>query len=165
MFVKYNGVLVIGNCKKSSMNIMLIPPNGRRLDFYFCSFKCIVASRVQPTIDVLLIMMNWILGHTSLIMLGLVIVAYLLIDNPNNECILVPIINNVAFAVYVATWSFYWFFVVKKQSWITLIICVFLVPTTFPICCNIWLVVVLLMKFSNEVVCKSFNLYFFLLCF
>jgi hypothetical protein len=103
MFVKYNGVLMIGNCKKSSMNIMSFPPNCRRLDYFFCSFKCIVTSRVQPTIDVLLIMMNWISGHTSLIVLGLVIVACLLIDNPNYECIVVPFINNDAFAVYVAT--------------------------------------------------------------
>jgi predicted ester cyclase len=50
--MEYNGMLVINeNCKKISMNIMLIPPNGKRLNFSFCNFKCIVASRVQPTID------------------------------------------------------------------------------------------------------------------
>jgi hypothetical protein len=73
MFVEYNGVSVIGgNYKKSPMNIMLIPPNGKSLNYYFCSFKCIVASKVQPTIDILSIMMNGILSHMSMIMLGLV---------------------------------------------------------------------------------------------
>jgi predicted ester cyclase len=68
MFVEYNGVSLIGgNCKKSLMNIMLIPPNGKRLDFNFYSFKCIVASRVQHAIDISSIMMNWILGHMSIL--------------------------------------------------------------------------------------------------
>ncbi len=59
MFVEYNGVSLIGKkCKKSPMNIMLIPPNGKMLDFSFCNFKCIVASKLQPTMDILLIMMN-----------------------------------------------------------------------------------------------------------
>jgi len=59
MFVEYNGVSLIGgNCKKSPMNIMLIPPNDKMLDFSFCNFKCIVASKVQPTINILSIMMN-----------------------------------------------------------------------------------------------------------
>jgi len=31
---------------------MLIPPNGKILDFSFCSFKCIVSSNVQPTMDI-----------------------------------------------------------------------------------------------------------------
>jgi len=36
IFVEYNGVSLIGgNYKKSPMNIMLIPPNGKILDFYF----------------------------------------------------------------------------------------------------------------------------------
>jgi hypothetical protein len=115
MFVKYNSLLVIGNCKKSSMNIMLIPPNGRRLDFNFCSFKCIVASRVQPTIDISLIMMNWILGHMSLIMLGLVIVACLSINNPNNECIVVPFINNLALQCMLQHEVFIDFLLLKKN--------------------------------------------------
>jgi hypothetical protein len=52
MFVEYNGVSVIGgNCKKSPINIMLIFPNGKRFNFIFCNLKCIVASKVQPTID------------------------------------------------------------------------------------------------------------------
>jgi hypothetical protein len=59
MFVEYNGVSLIGgNCKKSPMNIMLIPPNGKMLDFNFCNFKCIMASKVQPTMDISSIMMN-----------------------------------------------------------------------------------------------------------
>jgi predicted ester cyclase len=34
--VEYNGVSMISeNCKKSLMKIMLIPPNGKRLDFHF----------------------------------------------------------------------------------------------------------------------------------
>jgi len=73
MFVEYNGVSIIGgNYKKFPMNIMLIPANGKRLNFNFCSFKCIVASKVQPTIDILSIMMNGILSHTLVITLGLV---------------------------------------------------------------------------------------------
>jgi hypothetical protein len=48
MFIEYNGVSLIGgNYKKSPMNIMLIPPNGKILDFIFYNFKCIVASEVQ----------------------------------------------------------------------------------------------------------------------
>jgi hypothetical protein len=44
MFAEYNGVSLIGkNCKKSPMNIMLILPNGKMLDFIFCNFRCIVA--------------------------------------------------------------------------------------------------------------------------
>ncbi len=59
MFVKYNGVSLIGgNCKKSPMNIILIPPNGKMLNSSFCNFKCIVASKVQPTMDISSIMMN-----------------------------------------------------------------------------------------------------------
>jgi hypothetical protein len=56
---------------------------------------------MQPTIDISPIMINWILGHMSMIVLGLVTVMCLSIDNPNNECIVVPFINNVAFAMYV----------------------------------------------------------------
>ncbi len=59
MFVEYNGVSWIGgNCKKSPMNIMLIPPNGKMLDFSFCNLKCIVTSEVQPTMDISSIMMK-----------------------------------------------------------------------------------------------------------
>jgi hypothetical protein len=96
MFVEYNGVSMIGgNCKKSAMNIMFLFPNCKRLDLNLCNLKCIVASRVQPTIDISSIMMNWILGHMSMIVLGLVIVVCLSIDSPNEECIVVPFINNV----------------------------------------------------------------------
>jgi hypothetical protein len=42
---------------------MLIPPNGKMLYLFFCNFKCFVASKVQPTMDILLIMMNRIFGH------------------------------------------------------------------------------------------------------
>jgi len=59
MVVEYNGVsLINGNCKKFAMNIMLIPSNGKMLHFIFYNFKCIVASKVQLTMDILLIMMN-----------------------------------------------------------------------------------------------------------
>jgi hypothetical protein len=43
------------NCKKSPMNIMLIPPNNKMLYIYiyiFCSFKCVVANKMQPTMDI-----------------------------------------------------------------------------------------------------------------
>jgi hypothetical protein len=83
MFIEYNDVSLIGKtCKKSTMNIMLIPSNGKTLYFSLCNCKCIVASKVQPTINILLIMMNWILGQTSMIELGLFVLVCLLIDNP-----------------------------------------------------------------------------------
>jgi hypothetical protein len=46
---------------------------------------------------------------------GLVIMVCLSINNPNEECIVVPFINNVWFVMYVITQSFYWFFVVKNN--------------------------------------------------
>jgi len=99
MFVEYNGVLVIGeNCKKSFVNIMLIPLNGKKLDINFCNFRYIVANKVQPTIDISSIMMNWILGFTSMIVLGLVIVVRLSIDNLNKIYFVVPLINIATFA-------------------------------------------------------------------
>jgi len=53
MLVENNGVSMMnGNCKKSPMNIILNPPNRSMLDFNFCNFKCIVASIIQPTIDI-----------------------------------------------------------------------------------------------------------------
>jgi hypothetical protein len=71
-----NGVLVISeNCKKSFMNIILNPLNGKKLYFNFCNFRYIVANKVQPIIDISSIMMNWILGHTSMNALGLVIMG------------------------------------------------------------------------------------------
>jgi hypothetical protein len=114
MFVEYNDVSLIGgNCKKSPMNIMLIPPNGKMLDFNFCNFKCIVASKVQPSMDISSIMMNLIFGHMLMIKLGLLIVVCLLINNPNKKCIIVPFINNVAFGMYLATISLCCFHVFK----------------------------------------------------
>jgi hypothetical protein len=53
--------------------------------------------QMQPTMDILSIMMNWIFGHMFMIELGLFIVECLLINNPNKECIIVPFINKVAF--------------------------------------------------------------------
>ncbi len=51
-FFEYNDVLVMGgNCKKSSINIMFISPNGNMLDFNFCNFNCIVTNMLQVTID------------------------------------------------------------------------------------------------------------------
>jgi hypothetical protein len=50
--------LLVEIIKQSPMNIMLIPSNGKMLDFNFCRFKCIVASIMQPTVDILSIMMN-----------------------------------------------------------------------------------------------------------
>ncbi len=40
------------NCKKSFMNIMLIPLNGKRLYFNLCNFRYIVANKMQPTINI-----------------------------------------------------------------------------------------------------------------
>jgi hypothetical protein len=40
MFVEYNRVsLIAKNYKNSPMNILLILPNGKMLDFIFCSFN------------------------------------------------------------------------------------------------------------------------------
>jgi hypothetical protein len=59
MLVENNGVLVMGgNYKKSPTNIILSLPNGNMLDFNFCNFKCILASIIQPTIDISLIIIN-----------------------------------------------------------------------------------------------------------
>jgi hypothetical protein len=59
MFFEYNGMSLIGgNCKKSPMNIMLIPQNGKMLYFIICNFKCIVANKVQPTMENSSITMN-----------------------------------------------------------------------------------------------------------
>ncbi len=93
---------------------MLIPPNGKMLDFSFCNLKCIMASKVQPTMDISLRMMNLIFGHMFMIELSLLMVVCLSIDNPNKECIVIPFINKVAFVVYVATLSFCCFSVFKK---------------------------------------------------
>ncbi len=75
LFVEYNGVSLIGgNCKKSPMNIMLILPNGKMSDFCLCNFKCIVTSKMQPTMDISSLMMNWIFGNMFMIELVLLIV-------------------------------------------------------------------------------------------
>jgi hypothetical protein len=115
MFVESSGVSFIGgNCQKSSMNIMLIPPNGKMLNFIFCSFRCIVASKVQPTIDISSIMMNWIYGHMPIIEVGLFTLACLLIKNPNKTWIVVSFINKVTFAMYVTTFCFCLFPKIRK---------------------------------------------------
>jgi hypothetical protein len=103
IFVEYNGVSFIGgNWKKSPMNIMFIPPNGNILDFNFCNFKCTVTSMLQPTIEISSIIINSIVGEISTIEFNLFTMACLLMDNLNNELIVVPPTNNVAFAMYVA---------------------------------------------------------------
>jgi hypothetical protein len=102
MFIQYHDVSLIGKtCKKYTMNIMLIPSNGKTLYFNLCNFKCIMANKVQPTINILLIMMNWMLGHTSMIELGLFVLVCLLIDNPNKKWIVVPFINRFAFEMFI----------------------------------------------------------------
>jgi hypothetical protein len=50
---------------------MLIPQNGKMLYFIICNFKCIVANKVQPTMENSSITMNWIFGHMFMIELGL----------------------------------------------------------------------------------------------
>ncbi len=69
---------------------MLIPPNGKMLDFNFCSFRCIVTSKIHIIIDILLIIMNWISDHMSIIEVGLFTLTCLSIDNPNKGWIVVP---------------------------------------------------------------------------
>lgn len=53
--------MICENCKKSLMNIMLILSNDEILDFIFFTFTCIVASKVQPTIDI-----SWIINNNEL---------------------------------------------------------------------------------------------------
>ncbi len=67
-----------GNYKKSPMNIMFIPPNGNMLDFSFCNFKCIVASMLQPTIEI-----SSIISQMFIIELDLLTMACLLMENLN----------------------------------------------------------------------------------
>jgi hypothetical protein len=110
MFVEYNGVSLIREIYQiSPMNIMLIAPNGEMLDF-----KCIVVSKLQPTMDNSSIMMNWIFFHMFMIELGLLVVVCLLINNPNKVYIVVPFIKKATFAMYVIIQSFWCFFVFKK---------------------------------------------------
>jgi hypothetical protein len=51
----------------------------------------------------------------SMIELCLLIVVCLSINNPNKKCIVVPFINRVAFAMYVATVSFCCFLVFNRN--------------------------------------------------
>jgi hypothetical protein len=88
MSVEYNDLSFTNeNCKNSPRNIMLIPPNDKMLDFNFCSCRCIVTSKVQLTIDILSIMMNWISNHMSIIEVGLFTFTCLSIDNPDKAWI------------------------------------------------------------------------------
>jgi len=93
---------------------MFIPPNDIMLDFNLCNFKCIVASKMQPTIDILWIMMNWMLHHMSIIMLGFFILVCLSIENPNKKWIFIPFIIKATFAMYVAIWNFCLFLIFRK---------------------------------------------------
>jgi hypothetical protein len=72
-----------GNCKKSFMNIMFIPPNGNMLDFIFCNFQCIVTSMLQLTIEISSIIMRFIVSQMSIIELDLLTMACLSMDKPN----------------------------------------------------------------------------------
>jgi hypothetical protein len=64
MLFEYSGVLVMGgNCKKTPIKNMFTPPNGNMLLFYFCNFRCIVASMLQTTIEISSTMMNSIVGQ------------------------------------------------------------------------------------------------------
>jgi uncharacterized membrane protein YfhO len=65
-----------------------------------------MANKVQHTIDISSIMMNWIFGHMSIIEVGLFTLVCLSIDNLNKTWIVVSFINKVTFAMYVATFCF-----------------------------------------------------------
>jgi hypothetical protein len=73
-----------------------------------------MANKVQPTIDILSIMMNWISGHMSSIEVGLFTLVCLSIDNPNKTWIVVSFINKVTFAMYVTTFCFCLFPKIRK---------------------------------------------------
>jgi hypothetical protein len=123
IFVKYNGVSFIGgNCKKSPMNIMFIPPNGNILGFNFCNFKCIVTIILQPTIEISSIIINSIVGQIFTIQFNLFTMACLSMDKPNIEQIIVPPTNNVAFAMYAPMQSFCSLFFLFKLFFIFYII-------------------------------------------
>jgi hypothetical protein len=98
--------LIGGNCKQSTTNIMLIPPNDIMLDFNLCNFKCIVASKMQLTVDILWIIMNWMLHRVFIIMLGLFILVCVSIENLNKRWIVIPFIIKATFTMHVAIWSF-----------------------------------------------------------
>jgi hypothetical protein len=68
------------------MNVMFILPNVKMLDFDFYSFECIIASQVQPIIDISSIMKNWVFGHMFIIEVGLFTLMCLSNDNPNKTC-------------------------------------------------------------------------------
>jgi hypothetical protein len=72
-----------------------------------------MASKVQPTIDISSIMMNWILGHMYMIELGLLILVCLSINNANKKWIIVPINNKIAFAMY-GTTQFLFIFIFQR---------------------------------------------------
>ncbi len=74
-----------GNCKKSPMNIMLIPSNGNMLYFNFCNFKCIVASMLQLTIEISSIIMKFIISQMFISEPDLLRMACLSMENPNRE--------------------------------------------------------------------------------
>jgi hypothetical protein len=56
---------------------------------------------LQPTIEILSIIINSVIGQISIIEFNLFPMACLLMDKPNNEWIVDPHTNNVAFAMYV----------------------------------------------------------------
>jgi hypothetical protein len=58
--------------------------------------------------------------------------TFLSIDKPNKDWIVVPPINNVAFAIYATIQSYYPLFVFFKQFWMVLMICVYHVFATTP---------------------------------
>ncbi len=102
MLVENNDVSVMGgNCKKYPMNIILSSSNGIMLHPNFCNFKCIVASIIQPTIDISLVIINWMLDQLSNIVFNLFIIVFLSIDIPSKEWIVVPPINIVTIVMNV----------------------------------------------------------------
>ncbi len=93
--------------------------------------------------------MNPIVGQISIIEFDLLTRACLSMEKPNNECIVVPPTNNVAFMIYVAIQSFCSLFIFIKKSWMALMTCVFPIHVTVLMCCNICLMEFICVNFSN----------------
>ncbi len=118
---------------------------------------------VQPTIVISLVIINWILDQLSIIVLDLFIIVILSIDNQSKKWIIVPPINIAMFVVYIVMWSCLSLFILKKNSWISLMTFVLLVLASPPTYYNNWLVEFISMIFYKKF--KLFKLYFLIMIF